>query len=115
MKPKKKKKQEIIIDTRWTKKQIEILLSLIETNNQTKTAEILQIPQPTVSQSLRYMEKNIGFQLFERDATFKKKGTEHKLVPIVLIKKLKPILEKIVILYTKFEYDIEMYHQSTFK
>jgi DNA-binding transcriptional LysR family regulator len=47
-------------------KQIEIFYQVYKNNSATVAAQILSISQPSVSKTLKIIEKNIGYKLFER-------------------------------------------------
>lgn len=47
-------------------KQIEIFYQVYKNNSVTIAAQILSISQPSVSKTLKIVEKNIGFKLFQR-------------------------------------------------
>lgn len=51
---------------------IEIFLALVRTLNLTKTAELLNLTQSTVSRRLKILEKDVGITLFERKRGQKK-------------------------------------------
>ena len=47
-------------------KQIEIFYQVYKNNSVTTAAQILSISQPSVSKTLKIIEKNIGYKLFLR-------------------------------------------------
>lgn len=47
-------------------KQLKALITIAETKNMTKAAELLNIVQPAVSRQIRMLEDNLGITLFER-------------------------------------------------
>lgn len=48
-------------------KQLRAFLTIAETGNMTRAAELLNLVQPAVSRQLRMLEDDIGAQLFERE------------------------------------------------
>lgn len=48
-------------------KQLRAFLTIAETRNMTRAAEILNLVQPAVSRQLRLLEEDLGTQLFERE------------------------------------------------
>ena len=47
-------------------KQIEIFYQVYKNNSATIAAQVLSISQPSVSETLKIVEKNIGYKLFQR-------------------------------------------------
>lgn len=47
--------------------QLQYFVTTVQAGSVTKAAEILYISQPALSRTLRRLEKELGFSLFERD------------------------------------------------